>query len=96
MRLEEENPWLSLNQISTLFARDKSAISRHLRNFFREGELDRGATVAFFATVQDEGGHSVERKVEYFNLDAILSVGYRRAPDCSLNAASAITGKHLC
>ena len=77
VRLEEETLWLSLNQISSLFGRDKSVISRHLRNVFREGELDRGATVAFFATVQDEGGRSVERHVEHFNLDAVLSVGYR-------------------
>jgi prophage maintenance system killer protein len=77
VRLEKESLWLSLNQIAAVFERDKSVISRHLRNVFREGELDRGSTVAFFATVQDEGGHAVERQVEYFNLDAILSVGYR-------------------
>ena len=77
VRLEKETLWLNLNQIAALFGRDKSVISRHLHNVFREGELDHGATVAFFATVQDEGGRTVERKVEYFNLDAILSVGYR-------------------
>jgi prophage maintenance system killer protein len=77
VRLEQETLWLSLNQIAAVFERDKSVISRHLRNVFREGELDRGSTVAFFATVQDEGGRRVERQVEYFNLDAILSVGYR-------------------
>ncbi len=52
VRLKEETLWLSLNQISTLFDRDKSVISRHLRNVYQEGELDRGATVAFFATTQ--------------------------------------------
>lgn len=77
VRLEEETLWLSLNQIGAVFERDKSVISRHLRNVFRDGELDRESTVAFFATVQDEGGRTVERQVEYFNLDAILSVGYR-------------------
>ena len=77
VRLEQETLWLSLNQIAGLFERDKSVISRHLRNVFQEGELDREGTVAFFATVQNEGGREVERKVEYFNLDAILSVGYR-------------------
>jgi prophage maintenance system killer protein len=77
VRLEKESLWLSLNQIAAVFERDKSVISRHLNNVFREGELDRGSTVAFFATVQDEGGRTVERQVEYFNLDAILSVGYR-------------------
>ncbi|OPY75052.1 MAG: hypothetical protein A4E65_03654 [Syntrophorhabdus sp. PtaU1.Bin153] len=60
-----------------LFVRDKSVISRHLRNVFRNGKLNREATVAFFATAQGEGGRGVERQVEYFNLDAILSVGYR-------------------
>lgn len=75
--LYQESLWLSLNQIAELFGRDKSVISRHLRKVFHDGELNREATVAFFATVQNEGGRSVERRVEYFNLDVILSVGYR-------------------
>lgn len=75
--LHKESLWLSLNQIAELFGRDKSVISRHVRNIFCEGELDRGATVAFFATVQDEGGRRVKRQVEYYDLDIILSVGYR-------------------
>ena len=73
----DENLWLSLNQIAELFGRDKSVISRHLKNIFHEGELDRDSTVAFFATVQVEGGHEVSRQIEYFNLDSIISVGYR-------------------
>jgi len=78
VRLEKETIWLNLNQMASLFQRDKSVISRHLRNVFREGELDRASTVAFFATVQDEGGRQVTRKVEYYNnLDAVISVGYR-------------------
>lgn len=77
VRLEQESLWLNLTQISSLFERDKSVISRHLRNVYREGELTSVATVALFATVQDEGGRSVSRRVEYYNLDAILSVGYR-------------------
>jgi prophage maintenance system killer protein len=77
VRLERESLWLSLNQIAALFERDKSVISRHLRNVYATAELDRAATVAFFATVQEEGGRTVERQIEYFNLDAILSVGYR-------------------
>jgi hypothetical protein len=60
VRLEHESLWLSLNQIAAVFERDKSVISRHLSNVFREGELDRRSTVAFFATVQDEGGRRVE------------------------------------
>jgi death-on-curing family protein len=75
--LYQESLWLSLNQIAELFGRDKSVISRHLRKVFHDGELNGEATVAFFATVQNEGGRSVERRVEYFNLDVILSVGYR-------------------
>lgn len=75
--LEKDTVWLSLNQIADLFERDKSAISRHLRNIFKSKELESGSTVAFFATVQSEGGRSVERSIEYFNLDAIISVGYR-------------------
>ncbi|WP_084319550.1 RhuM family protein [Deferrisoma camini] len=77
VRLEQDTLWLNLNQIAELFGRDKSVISRHLRNVFREGELDRESTVAKFATVQQEGGRTVTRQIEHFNLDAILSVGYR-------------------
>ena len=77
VRLEEETVWLSLNQMAELFGRDKSVISRHLRNVFQSGELEREATVAKNATVQKEGRRSVTREIEFFNLDAILSVGYR-------------------
>jgi hypothetical protein len=77
IRLEKETLWLSLNQISELFDRDKSVISRHLKNIFSESELDSQLTVAFFATVQKEGKRKVIRQVEHFNLDVIISVGYR-------------------
>ncbi|MDX8409381.1 MAG: virulence protein RhuM/Fic/DOC family protein [Mariprofundales bacterium] len=77
VRLEREMLWLSLNQLSELFERDKSVISRHLRNVFKEGELDRKATVAKKATVQQEGEREVLRDIEFFNLDAVISVGYR-------------------
>ncbi|MCK4392610.1 virulence RhuM family protein [Candidatus Bipolaricaulota bacterium] len=77
VRLENETVWLSLNQMAELFQRDKSVISRHISNIFKEGELARGATVAKYATVQQEGGREVSRDVEYFNLDVIISVGYR-------------------
>ncbi len=77
VRLDQETVWLSLNQLAELFDRDKSVISRHLRNVFKSGELERGATVAKNATVQNEGGREVAREIEFFNLDAILSVGYR-------------------
>lgn len=77
VRLEKETIWLSLSQMAALFERDKSVISRHLSNVFKEGELSREATVAFFATVQEEGARRVTRQVEHYNLDAIISVGYR-------------------
>jgi len=77
VRLADETIWLNLNQLADLFERDKSVISRHLRNIFRTAELQRRATVAKYATVQMEGGREVTRQVEYFNLDAIISVGYR-------------------
>ncbi len=69
--------WLSLSQIAALFERDKSVISRHLKAVFSSGELDRAATVAENATVQEEGGRTVARSVVYYNLDAILAIGYR-------------------
>ena len=77
VRVEHENVWLSLQQLADLFGRDKSVISRHLRNIFAIGELDREATVAKNATVQREGEREVVRDIEYFNLDVIISVGYR-------------------
>jgi hypothetical protein len=77
VRIDEETVWLSLNQIAQLFDRDKSVISRHLRNVFKDGELVFEATVAKNATVQIEAGREVKREIEYYNLDAILSVGYR-------------------
>ncbi len=75
--LDQDTVWLSLNQISHLFNRDKSVISRHLRNIYATGELSQEATVAKNATVQIEAGRKVKREIEYYNLDAILSVGYR-------------------
>ncbi len=77
VRLGDNTVWLSLNQIAQLFNRDKSVISRHLSNIYKEGELDQEATVAKNATVQVEAGRSVKREIEYYNLDAIISVGYR-------------------
>lgn len=76
-RLDHETVWLTLNQIAELFQRDKSVISRHIRNVFSEKELQPQATVAKFATVQLEGDREVSREVEYYNLDVIISVGYR-------------------
>lgn len=77
VRLENETVWLSLDQIAELFQRDKSTISRHIKNVFEEGELLRAATVAKNTTVQREGDREVSREIEYYNLDVIISVGYR-------------------
>lgn len=74
---DEDTVWLSLNQIAQLFGRDKSVISRHLKNVYNEGEISYDTTVAKNATVQLEAGRNVKRIIEYYNLDAILSVGYR-------------------
>jgi len=77
VRFDEETVWLTLDQMAELFERDKSTISRHIKNVFDEGELEQWATVAKFATVQTEGTRQVERQIEYYNLDVIISVGYR-------------------
>ncbi len=74
---DDETVWLSMSQMVQLFGRDKSVISRHLNNIFKINELDRDATVAKYATVQKEGDREVKREVDYYNLDAIISVGYR-------------------
>lgn len=77
VRLEDETVWLSLDQMSKLFDRDKSTISRHIKNIYDEGELEKKSTVAKNATVQIEGDRLVERNIDYYNLDVIISVGYR-------------------
>ena len=77
VRVQQETVWLSLKQMADLFQRDKSVISRHISNIYEEGELVREATVAKSATVQSEGGKQVMRDIEFFNLDVIISVGYR-------------------
>lgn len=74
VKLENETVWLSLDKISDLFNRDKSVISRHLKNIFSTGELEENSVVAKFATTANDGK---KYQVEYFNLDAIISVGYR-------------------
>ena len=76
VNLKDDTVWLSLEQISKLFDRDKSVISRHIKNVMQE-ELKDDSTVANFATVQKEGTREVVREIEYYNLDVIISVGYR-------------------
>jgi hypothetical protein len=75
--LKDETVWLSLTQLTKLFQRDKSVISRHIRNIYKSGELETGTSVAKIATVQREGNRDVIRDIEYYDLDMIISVGYR-------------------
>ena len=77
VRLANETVWLTADQMAELFQRNKSTISRHIKNIFESGELEQNRTVAFFATVQNEGQRKVERNIAYYNLDMIISVGYR-------------------
>jgi hypothetical protein len=74
VRIENETVWLSINQMSDLFGRDKSVISRHIRNVFAEGELESSSVVAKNATTAIDGKIY---QVEFYNLDVIISVGYR-------------------
>ena len=77
VRLENETVWLTLNQIAELFQKAKSTISDHISNIYKEEELPRDATVRNFRTVQTEKNRSVTRDLEHYNLDVIISVGYR-------------------
>jgi hypothetical protein len=77
IRMQDETVWLTINQLAELFGIDKSGISRHIKNIYQTGELPEEATVAKFATVQNEGNRTVKRELEYYNLDMIISVGYR-------------------
>jgi hypothetical protein len=77
VRLEDETVWLTQAQMATLFGQTKQNISLHTNNCFREGELKKTATVKEYLTVQMEGQRKVKRKLEYYNLDVIISVGYR-------------------
>ena len=77
VKLQNDTVWLSLAQMAELFQRNKSTISRHIKNVLEDGELQEEATIANFATVQNEGTRKVERVIAYYNLDMIISVGYR-------------------
>jgi hypothetical protein len=77
VRLEDETVWLNRQQLTILFGRDVKTIGKHINNVFDDGELQKSSTVANFATVQNEGGRTIERQIEYYNLDVIISVGYR-------------------
>lgn len=77
VRLEADTVWLSQAQMAELFGRERSVISKHIGNVFKEGELARESTCAKFAQVQTEGTRAIQRQVDLYNLDVIISVGYR-------------------
>lgn len=77
VRLEDETVWLTQKQLAELYQSSKANISEHIKNIYEEGELDRESTVRKFRTVQNEGTRTVTREVTYYNLDMIISLGYR-------------------
>jgi hypothetical protein len=77
VRVEEDTVWLTQSQMVELFRSTKQNISLHINNIYKEGELDRNATVKEYLTVQSEGGRRINRMMSYYNLDVIISVGYR-------------------
>jgi hypothetical protein len=77
VRLEDETVWLSQEHIVKLFQSSKQNVSHHINNVFEEGELNRDATVKKYLTVRKEGNREVKREIEHYNLDVIISIGYR-------------------
>jgi hypothetical protein len=77
IRYEGDTLWMSQAQIGQLFGVDRSVITKHIANVYAEGELDAEATSAKIAQVRQEGSRKVERQIEHYNLDAVISVGYR-------------------
>lgn len=77
VRLEEEMVWLTQKTMGELFGVTKKTISEHLSNIYKSGELEKEATVRKIRTVQNEGEREVVRNIDFYNLDAIISVGYR-------------------
>lgn len=75
--VQDETVWLTQQRIATLFGVDRTVVSKHLKNIYADDELEKIATCAKNARVQNEGGREVSREIEYYNLDAIISVGYR-------------------
>lgn len=77
VRLENDTIWLSQSQLSELFKTDRTSILRHIKNIYKSEELEESSTCAFFTQVREEGSRIVTRKIPYYNLDMIISVGYR-------------------
>jgi hypothetical protein len=77
VRLEEETVWLNQKQMALLFSKDIRTINEHIKNIYKERELEKNSTIRKFRIVQKEGKREVERSVDFYNLDVIISVGYR-------------------
>lgn len=93
LKLVNESVWHSLNQMADLFGRDKSVISKHVKNVFDEGEWQPEATVAKYATVQKESGREVLGEIEYYNLDVIISNGESYLSNYASLSRTGSTGK---
>ena len=76
VRLENENVWLTQTQMAELYQTTKQNISKHLKNIYNDGELSEDLTVNYYLTVQQEGSRSTQRSIQYYNLEAIIAVGY--------------------
>ena len=77
VKFEADTVWLSQRQMSELFAKDSDTIGLHIKNIFNQGELERNATTEDYSVVQTEGKRVVNRDIVHYNLDVIISVGYR-------------------
>ena len=77
VRLANDSVWLAADQMAELFQRDRSTIQRHIKRIYQDGELPPDSTCAFFAQVQMEGNRQIERRLPSYNLDMIISIGYR-------------------
>ncbi len=77
VRLEEETVWLTQEQMAVLFGKGRSTVAEHIGNVFEEGELEQNRTCRKFRQVRLEGNREVEREIDHYNLDVIISVGYR-------------------
>src|SRR6478672_4503246 len=77
VKFEDETVWLNQAQLVALFGSSKANISEHITNIFNSAELDAGATVRNFRTVRQEGKRTIARNIEHYNLDVIISIGYR-------------------
>jgi len=77
VRLEDETVWLTQDQMAMLFGKGRSTITEHIGNVFEEGELEQNRTCRKFRLVRQEGNREVEREIDHYNLDVIISVGYR-------------------